>query len=188
MVKEMTQRFGLPKSVFTDDPDNQFGESRLQVDVGQTGFFTGREFRTFREFSIAQGATAILKFVASVDTIVQQFHVDLWTAELRVEIVTGGTHGGTFGTTIPVFPCNGMNQSYATQLAITTGGTHTGGTVADMFQLYAVHGNKGSAVDGSSESVLGFPAGTYYVKLQNINTVTATGVFKARWEERPEGV
>ena len=86
----MTQRFGLPKWVFTDNPDDEFGESRLQVDVGQTGFFKGRELRTFHEFSLTSGQTKIIKVVASVDTIVQRFEVDLWTAEMRVELITGG--------------------------------------------------------------------------------------------------
>jgi hypothetical protein len=184
----MTQRFGLPKWIFTSNPDIPDGESRIQVDVGQTGFFQGREFRTFHEFSIASGQTKIIKAVASVDTIVQRFEVDLWTAEMRVELITGGTEGGTFSTALPILPCNGLNQSYTSQVTMNTGGTHTGGTVQDMFQLYAVHGNKGSAVDGTAENLLGFPAGTFYVKLTNINSIAATGVFKARWEERPEGV
>lgn len=185
----MTQRFGLPKWVWTDDPDDEFGESRLQVDVGQTGFFKGREFRTFHEFSVASEATLIIKVVASVDTIVQRFEVDLWTAEMRVELITGGTEGGTFSTALPILPCNGLNQSYTSQVTMNAGGTHTGGTVQDMFQLYAVSNPaKGSAVEGTAENSLGFPAGTFYVKLTNINSVTATGVFKARWEERPEGV
>lgn len=37
----------------------------------------------------------------------------------------------------------------------------------------------------TSENPVGFPAGTYYIKLINTNGATATGVFRARWEERP---
>lgn len=185
----MTQRFGLPKWVFTDDPDDQFGESRLQVDVGQTGFFKGREFRSFYEFSVPSTQTAVIKVVAGVDTIVQQFITDLWTADARIELVTGGTEGGTFSTSLPVLRCNGMVTDYNSAVTLAVGGTHTGGTVQDFIQLYAVDNPaKGSAVESSNDSVLGFPAGTFYIRIQNINSVTATGVFKARWEERPEGV
>ena len=185
----MTQRFGLPKWVWTDDPDDEFGESRLQVDVGQTGFFKGREFRTLYQFDIPSATTVIIKVVASVDTIVQQFLVDLWTADLRVELLTGGTEGGTFSTALPILRCNGMATDYTSQVVMNAGGTHTGGTIQDAMQLYAVSNPaQGSATEGTSESHLGFPAGTFYVKLQNINSVNATGIFKARWEERPEGV
>lgn len=185
----MTQRFGLPKWVFTSDPDNKDGESRIQVDVGQTGFFQGREFRTFYEFSVPATTERIIKVVASVDTIVQQFSVDLWTADMRIELLTGGTEGETFSTALPIMTTNGMNTSYSSQVTMATGGTHTGGTLKEVIQLYAVSNPaKGSASEGSSETTLGFPAGTFYVKLKNINSVTATGVFKARWEERPTGV
>lgn len=185
----MTQRFGLPKWIFTSNPDIPDGESRIQVDVGQTGFFQGREFRTFHEFSIASGATLVIKAVADVDTFIQQFIVDLWTAELRVELIAGGTEGGTFSTSLPILRSNGLNTSYNSQVVMTAGGTQTGGVLQDAFQLYAVSNPaKGSATEMSSDSVLGFPAGTFYIKLQNINSVAATGLFKARWEERPEGV
>jgi hypothetical protein len=185
----MTQRFGLPKWVWTDNPDNPFGQSRLQVDVGQTGFFTGREFRTFYEFSIPTAQTIYIKAVANTDTFVQQFLVDLFTADLRVELIAGGTEGGTFSTSLPILRVNGTNTSYESQVVMSTGGTQSGGVVQDVIQLYAVSNPaKGSAVEVSTDSVLGFPAGTFYIKLQNINSVTATGIFKARWEERPEGV
>jgi len=185
----MTQRFGLPKWVWTDDPDDENGESRLQVDVGQTGFFTGREFRTFYEFNIASGATVIIKAVAGVDTLIQQFNVDLWTAELRVELIAGGTEGGSFSTSLPILRTNGIRTDYSSQVTMAAGGTHSGGTVQDVIQLYAVQNPaKGSATEGTSDNVLGFPEGTYYIKLQNINSIAATGLFKARWEERPTGV
>jgi hypothetical protein len=32
---------------------------------------------------------------------------------------------------------------------------------------------------------LGFSFGTYYIRLINTDGVAATGVFRARWEERP---
>lgn len=185
----MTQRFGIPKWVFTDDPDNQFGQSRVQVDVGQTGFFTGREMRTFYEFNIPSAGSLVIKAQSDVDVFLNQFIVDLWAAELRVELIAGGTEGGTFSTALPSLKANGINQTYISQVAMSAGGTHSGGTVQDLFQLYAVQNPaKGSATEAGSTDPLGFPAGTYYIKLTNINSVAATGVFKARWEERPEGV
>jgi hypothetical protein len=63
------------------DGDGDF--SRLRVDVGQTGFFAGREARTFYEFTIASGATQVIKVVAPVNTIVQMFSVELELAHTK---------------------------------------------------------------------------------------------------------
>ena len=187
----MTQRFGLPKQVFTDNPDNPSGESRLQVDVGQTGFFIGREARTFYEFSIASGATQVIKVVSPVNTILQEYTVELSLAEIRVELVTGGTEGGTFATPLTIFKTNTMStaSSYAPQITMNRGGTHTGGTVVDLIKVIAgANQNRATPSSATEESPLGFAAGTFYIRLTNTDGATATGIFRSRWEERPEGV
>jgi hypothetical protein len=63
------------------------------------------------------------------------------------------------------------------------GGVVTGGTLLDVFQVNS--GNKSDSVSGGSSDPIGMPAGTYYISISNIGNQTATGVFKARWEERP---
>ncbi len=42
---------------------------RVRVDPAQTGFFEGREFCSFYEFSIASGNSVVLKFSCPVDLI-----------------------------------------------------------------------------------------------------------------------
>ena len=162
--------------------------ARIRVDVGQTGFFAGREARTFYEFSIASGATQVIKVVAPVNTIVQMFSVELELAEIRLELLYGGTEGGTFNTPLNVFKANSMStaSSYTPQVTMTRGGTHTGGTVVDL--VTAVSGanpNKSVASSASDNLPQGFSAGTYYIKLINTDGATARGIFRARWEERP---
>lgn len=162
--------------------------ARMRVDVGQTGFFAGREFRTFYEFSIASGATQVIKVIAPVNTIVQTFGAELDLAELRVELVVGGAEAGTFDTALPVFAANGMSTTsgYTHQVTMSTGGTHTGGTVYDLLKLYSgANANKAVAATATESLPQGFPAGTYYIRLQNTDGATATGIFRARWEERP---
>ena len=174
-----------PKLLMTD---NDGAYARLRVDVGQTGFFAGREFRTFYEFSIASGATRIIKVTAPIDTIVQSFGAELDLAELRIELRYGGTEGGAFATSLPTFKTNSMStaSSYAGQVVMVTGGTHTGGTVVDLLTLYSgANQNKAVASSASENSPQGFPAGTYYIYLINTDGATATGIFRARWEERP---
>lgn len=175
-----------PPTKLMTDGDGDY--ARLRVDVGQTGFFAGREFRTFYEFSIASGSTAVIKVVAPVNTIVQTFGVELDLAELRVELRAGGTEGGTFSTALPVIPANSMTTAsgYAAQVTMQTGGTHTGGTVYDLLKLYSgANVNKAVASTATENLPQGFPAGTYYITLQNTDGATAAGIFRARWEERP---
>lgn len=174
-----------PVKLMTDE-DGPY--ARVRVDVGQTGFFAGREFRTFYEFSIPSGQTRVIKVAAPIDTIVQTFGAELDLAELRIELRAGGTEGGTFSTALPSLPANGMSTAsgYVGQVTMSTGGTHTGGTVYDLLTLYSGANAQKAVASSASESLpQGFPAGTYYISLQNTDGATATGIFRARWEERP---
>ena len=175
-----------PPSKLMTDSDGDY--ARLRVDVGQTGFFAGREARTFYEFSIASGATQVIKVVAPSDTIVQQLSIDLYLSEIRLELVVGGTEGGTFATPLPIFKTNTMStaSNYVPQVTMNRGGTHTGGTVVDLIQtLTDTNPNKATPAGASEDSPQGFAAGTFYIRLINTDGATATGIFRARWEERP---
>ena len=174
-----------PVKLMTDDNGEY---SRLRVDVGQTGFFAGREARTFYEFSIASGATQVIKVVAPTDTIVQSFSVETFLAEIKTELVVGGTEGGTFTTALPIFKTNTMStaSSYTPQVTMNRGGTHTGGTVVDLLiSISGDNANKAVSTGAAEEYPQGFSAGTFYIRLTNTDGATASGIFRARWEERP---
>jgi hypothetical protein len=175
-----------PPTVLMTDGDGPY--ARMRVDVGQTGFFAGREVFMFHEFSIPTGASQVIKVVAPVNTIVQRFSVELDLASIRVELVAGGTEGGTFDTSIPVFRTNTMStaSNYTPQVTMAYGGTHTGGTVVDV--LTAISGDKlqkSTASTATEDLPVAFPAGTYYIRIINTDGATASGIFRARWEERP---
>ena len=175
-----------PPVKLMSDADGEY--SRLRVDVGQTGFFAGREACTFYEFSIASGASEVIKVVAPVNTIVQTFGVELDLAEIRLELVSGGTEGGTFNTPLPIFKTNTMTtqSGYTPQVTMNRGGTHTGGTVVDLLTAFSGDKLQKSIASTASESLpQGFAAGTYYIRIINTDGATATGIFRARWEERP---
>lgn len=175
-----------PPAKLMTDSDGDY--SRLKVDVGQTGFFAGREARTFYEFSIASGASHVIKVVAPTNTVVQQLSVELFLAEIRMELVIEGTEGGTFATPLPIFKTNTMTtaSSYMPQVTMNRGGTHTGGTVIDLLQaISGANQNKAITAGTTEELPQGFSAGTFYIRLINTDGATATGIFRARWEERP---
>lgn len=174
-----------PLKLMTDS-NSQY--SRIRVDVGQTGFFAGREARTLYEFSIASGASEVIKVVSPVNTVLQNLGVEIDLAEIRMELLTGGTEGGTFNTPLPIFKTNTMTtqSGYTPQITMNRGGTHTGGTLVDL--LIAVSGanaNKAISTGASEDNPQGFAPGTFYIKLTNTDGNTATGIFRARWEERP---
>ena len=173
-----------PRVLMTDD-DGEY--ARLRVDVAQTGFFAGREFRSFYEFAIATGTTQVIKVVAGCDTIVQQILMELHLAEIKFELRVGGTEGGTFNKSLPVMKTNTMSTSsaYESQVTLTTGGTHTGGTLLDTFKsISGANANKSVSQGVIDTSPVGFSAGTYYIKLINTDGATADGILKLRWEER----
>ena len=107
-----------------------------------------------------------------------------------MELVVGGTEGGTFATPLPILKTNTMStaSNYVPQVTMNQGGTHTGGTVVDLIQtLTDTNPNKATPAGASEDSPQGFAAGTFYIRLINTNGATATGIFRARWEERPSG-
>jgi len=175
---------GTPSDMLTSERQ---GTRRLKTDVGSTAFYEGREFYTFRQFDIAPDATEVIKVIASGDTIVQTFGAVLILGECSVELVVGGTEGGTFSTPLPILPANGMSEAPTVSANVTmaAGGTHTGGTVVDVLLLNAGSpAAQANEISASEELPLGFPAGTYYIRINSINTADAEGLFRARWEQR----
>lgn len=178
---------GFPKRLFTDgNGDN----ARLRVDVAQTGFFAGREFRTFLRLSIAPTAAQVIKAVVPLNIILFELKVAIKAGDLDVSTRVGGSEGGSFSTALPIFRTNNMSSipqpPYAGQVVVTTGGTHTGGTELSVLLLKAnANTNQANTIGGESLE-RGIGAGTYYFDCLNLSlTDTVEGLFEARWEERP---
>lgn len=172
----------LPLDLITDGGDGP--NRRLRVDDGQTGFFAGREFRMYREFSPA----VVIKAVVPINVILWDISISLTAGEARIETVAGGTEGGSFSETIPIFPRNTMSERptpiYTPQVVLTAGGTHTGGTVLDvLLNKTGDNANFAASVGAASSDERGIGAGTYYFRVTT--TGTTAGIIKARWEERP---
>lgn len=160
---------------------------RIRVDVAQTGFFEGREFRTFKEWSVAETSTYVIKAAVAVNTILFEFGIDLEAGDVRIETLIGGTEGGTFSEVLPVFSTNTMTEkpqpAYAAQNVLTAGGTLTGGTLLDPLRAKTSgNSNFAASVGAASGAERGVGPGTYYWRL-TLNGVI--GILKSRWEERP---
>ncbi len=165
------------------------GYRRLAVDVAQTGFFEGREFRSFIELNIAAGQTQVLKFIAPVDFILFEQSLVLDSGSIRFSASASGTPSGTFDTLLPIIGKNRMaNRAqpyYEPQISIATGGQHTGGTELEVVRLVAAGSTaQESSVGGIQSTERGLPAGTFYLRFQNFGNGAATGVYSLFWEER----
>jgi len=162
--------------------------SRVKVDPGQTGFFENREMRSFYEFSLAAGASAVVRMQCPVNMILEEFNIMLTREEIRAEVVSGGTPAGSFSTPLPVFPANGMTDApaYTPVTTIDTGGTHTGGIVRDIIRVLAgSNASNSQVVVIASDSPVGRAPVPLYIRINNPSTGTAVGIMKLRWEERP---
>lgn len=181
------QRVDLSPDLYTSDRE---GFRRLRVDTGQTGFFEGREFRTFYELNIASGASVYIRFTSPIDFIIFEQSLTLDAGSIRFTALTGVTPGGTYSNPLPVVGKNRMasrkSPFYAAQSTIASGGTATGGTIVELFRVVAANSNaQQQTVLGASSTERGLPAGTYYLRLENIGNSAATGVYSLIWEERP---
>lgn len=169
------------------------GFRRLRVDPAQTGFFEGREFRTFYEFAIPSGQSVTLKFSSPVDFILFQQRLTVDAGGIRLTAITGATEATAFATPLPVIGKNRMAARrqhpggyYAAQATVSNGGTITGGAIVESVRVVTSGATAQQAtVGGQTSDERGLPAGSYYLKLENLSNGTATGVYSLFWEERP---
>lgn len=165
--------------------------ARVKVDVAQTGFFSGREFRTFKEFTVTNGTAYVIKVVTTGNVILHGVNVMLDDGAMRMSTMVGGTEGGTFSETLPIFNRNNMavgsdrEAVIASTISLTAGGTHTGGTTLDVLRVKTSGGGGNATTVGASVSdERGIAVGTYYFVLQNLGSGSVVGVLSIRWEER----
>jgi len=177
------QDFG-PNDLLTSE---RFGTRRVRVDFGQTGFFEGREFYTFQEFTIPSLAEIAVRATTPVDVILYESALSVEAGTVRVELYNGGTSGEVW-TPMPILPKNGMTSTpaYTPQVAMAYNGAHTGGQLVDLV-VVASSGtlNKQITAGGGVSTERGFPPGTYYYVLTNTSNQSAKCIFSAWWEERP---
>lgn len=183
----------LPHDLYTSSNEKY---RRFRVDVAQTGFFEGREFRSFKELSITAGATLVFRITVPVNTILQNVRLALDAGSVKLRTVSGGTPTGPFSESLPIIPKNTMTGGvhpapptplYTAQNTIESGATGlTGGVDIDILRLVVANASgQSSSVGATVDDSRGVGPGTYYWVFNNFGTGTATGVFSTFWEERP---
>lgn len=181
---------GMPVDVFTSPTVE--GLRRLQVDVGQTGFFAGREFRAFKELIVTATPHIVRVTVPAAITgiIVQEMTLSCYQGSIAMRAFRLGTEGGTF-TPVPIWPNNGIPDvpGYVNQVTIDEGGTLTSPSQqSDAIIAFANESGKSSTTSLTAlHGERGLSFGVYYLQFSRIpgTTVDGLGVFGAIWEERP---
>jgi hypothetical protein len=176
----------FPSVLYTDGGFGPY--SRLRVDVDQTSFWQGLQYRSFREINIPSGTTEVIKVVVPVNTVLFDVSLTLDASSVRLRTLSGGTAGGTFGTILPVLRKSTMTDTpvILAQNSLSSGGTHSGGSDIDVIRLVVAGATaQQSSVGSKPYDQRGVGPGTYYWRLENIGNAAATGVFSCWWEERP---
>ena len=168
-----------PAKLMTDSDGNY---SRLRVDVGQTNFWSGKQFRTFQKLELASAASATIRATVGVNIVLYETSFTTENSSIEVQLRAGGTATGPW-TAMPVIRKNTMTTApvVVSQVTMDYDGSHTGGTTIDLIRMVA--GNKQSSV-GGTDSERGVAPGTYYYVITNTGNQTATVVFSGFWEER----
>lgn len=191
-----------PFDLLTDGGDGP--SRRFRVDPGSTGFFAGREFRAYYEFStnseagdtsIGAGTTRLMRINVPLNVILQSQLLDVDSGAIRVSNWFGGTvTDGAWNTTImPVIGKNNMSDRpapfYASPMKfdVATAGAYN----KDGFR-FAVGRKRVASASGQASSTTatanlprGVGSGTYYILLENIGTGSVQGTLEFEWEERP---
>ena len=179
-------------------------KTRIRVDVGETSFFLGREFRTFKELNLSAGNKYLIKVVTGVNTVLRSGELSVDSGGVKMTTWLGGTPqppGVTFPESLPRIPKNSMTEvpvpayTSATTITATAQAANVGLTPAaipdpqrDCTRCVSGGGQSATvSVTGATEDAdRGVPGGaTFYFLLETLGAGAATGVFKFHWEERP---
>lgn len=169
-----------PPKVLMTDSDGSY--ARMRVDVGQTSFWSGKQFRTFQKLEIGAGLTVAIRATVSANIVLYETSFNTENSSIEVQLKAGGTAAGPW-TALPVIRKNTMTTApvITSQVTMDYDGGHTGGTLIDLLRVTA--GNKQASFAGES-SERGVGPGTYYYVITNTGNQTATVVFSGWWEER----
>lgn len=179
---------------------------RVQVDVGNTGFFDSREFRYFREFDIPVNTSWWIKVVVPIDGIILRTQsISLGSGQLRFRAWRDLTISATFlspGTPANahtddgalcsgVFQQNGLPSAPgfdgATQITQSLAESSVSGGICSEVKRIRTAGATAQqiSVGLTTSDERGIPQGTYHLELQALGTGgNATGVYDLKFEER----
>jgi len=149
----------------------------LFADMVSPGLWSGQAFRVYREFN----ADTVIEFVADTDFALDAQSLVTVIGEARLEIMTGGTPGGTFTPITTHFNKKLTGTPNATTFVIGSGGTHTGGNEREVLLVATGTGGNAAVASTVSQGKRLLPAGTYYMRI--IVTGTTRGMWAVEYDK-----
>lgn len=174
----------LPKDFYTSSLENY---RRVRVDIGQTSFFQGKQFRSYYDFVLAAAEVRYFRFTSLTDFVLFDQTLTVSGGSVRLSVWTGATASGTW-TNLPVIGKNRMSSipqpPYVSGVTYQTGGSFTGGTEVEVIRLVAATATaQQSTVGASAGDERGLPASSFYIKIEATNS-TPSVLYSLFWEER----
>lgn len=169
--------------------------ARVAVDVANTAFWEGKEYRISRELAIPAGQVVTLRFTSLVDFILQrqELAVDLGRVKFTAWRDEQGVEGGTWSP-VPIYRVNFMDVTPVApnQAQVDIGGTFTpneGESAVETIRIRTAGSTaQRTSITGAIGDERGLAPGTYYLRFDAGamgGNEAAAGVFALEWEERP---
>ncbi|HVH93270.1 MAG TPA: hypothetical protein VM783_18035 [Candidatus Acidoferrum sp.] len=163
---------------------------RMRVEEGSTGFFEGREFRMFVEFSIPAGQEIWVRHTITKNFILHDQRITIESSGVRWSAVAATSSSPGPWTAATFRRRNQMAEqpspfyvSGSTIEVSSTPGAATGGFEVDVMRITAGQG-AGSSTATQNAGLRGLAPGVYHARLQNTGNSTCVGVYDWWWEER----
>jgi hypothetical protein len=156
----------------------------MQVVLLSLGFWQGRQFRMYREFTLTAGQVVTLRWVASKPFLLQAQSLILVGGDARAVIITGGTPAGTFTPITTLNPKYRIGMEPVSTVVVSAGGTVSGGTEREVLLCAASTGGATKSALGSTrlDSTRGLPASTFYITI-TAGANGATGLYSTEHED-----
>jgi hypothetical protein len=169
-------------------------------DLGNPGFFRGREFRSFYEFSTTAGTQIpannriLFRAALGASMLLESLELSIDDGQVRVTSHAGGTPTGAFVTTLPIIAANSIVGTpvytplvvlSATAAGLIAAVNITGSSLRDVVRVKTPAGGGASNSENSTvDSVRGLPTGaTFYILVENLGAGNVEGTLRMRWQE-----
>lgn len=148
------------------------------------GFWTGRQFRMYREFTLGNGASTTLRITATKPFLLTDQNLTITAGDARAVIRVGATPAGDWTDITTVNPKFRIGMEPVSTLSVAAGGTITGGTEREAIIAAAGTGGSVHRALGSAgiAGARGLPATTFYITI-TAGSNGATGLYAIEWED-----
>jgi hypothetical protein len=167
---------------------------RLKVDVDDTSYVLGTQFRISHPLVVTNTAPVTLRFTSPIDFELVSQSLSTHESGISFEAFRDiqGAPTGIFDATVPTYKNNSQSTAndYLSQISVDTGGGFTpnvGQTAVETLNVLSASATaqKASSFAGVSGK-RGLPAGTYYLRFSKLGGAgESLGVYALIFNEKP---